>query len=262
MCNLLRAPLAVYAVLFLGGAQLFSQHRPLDDTAAFVHLAPNPVNAVACDGHHVDVVLTGTNVRVFDLRFVFDSANYILDSVTAGSHLNLHVMPHLVNGDTIWLDAFFHPNFTGSTTIATLHFAPLDLNVDQTTFVGFLDGQGFSGTGEAPEPMIILGDTTTVQIDGNAPLAPDSLVIIPFADDSVGLYWYPVRFDVDGDPVVNPSYLIEFEDTWNNTGIVYPVGSTNDTFYYDDYIYLTFNPGDSGTVNAGVYRVRANKCQP
>ncbi len=261
LINLLRVPVTVCAVIVFGTAQVFSQRNPLDDTAAFIHLAPNPVTAFTCEDFDINIQLTGTNVRVCELRFVFDAANYTPTSISAGLHPNLHVLPFYIEGDTLWVDAFFHPNFTGSTVVATLHFTPVNLVGNQTTMVGFLDGQGFSGTGEHPEPMIIVGDSTGVVLDGSATLPPESLIIVPMQDDSICLHWNPVRFDLDGDPVVNPTYFVEFEDTWNNTGVYTTVGTTMDTFFYDDYILYEFNPGDSGTVNAGVYRIRALKCQ-
>lgn len=256
----LRIYSCVCAVFIFSGVKLFAQANPLDDTAAFIHLAPNPVNGFACDEFTVNVQMTATNARVFDLRFVFDASDYTLVSVTEGSHAALNLMPHMVDSDTISLDGFFHPNFTGTTVIASLHFMANNLVGDQLTLVGFVDGQGFSGTGEAPDPMIIIGDSTSVNLEGTLPLPPDSLVIIPILADSVCLRWHSVHYDTDGDTVINPQYLVEFEDVLNNQGIYNSIGTTFDTFFYHDFIIYEFDPGDTGTVNVGTYRIRATKC--
>lgn len=257
----LRIYTSIGAVLFLGGVKILAQWNPLDDTAAFIHLAPGNIFSFTCDGFDVAVQMTATDARVFDLRFIHDSDSFVLTGVTPGLHADLHVLPHYVGGDTIIVDGFFDPNFTGSTVIVTLHFEPLNELGDQTTLVGFLDGQGFSGTGEAPEPMVMAGDSSTVVLEGTPPLPPDSVIIIPMQDDSVGLHWKPVILDEDNDPVVNPGYLIEFEDVINNGGIYDSIGFTTDTFFYHDFIIFEFDPGDSGVVNIGTYRIRALKCQ-
>ncbi len=256
----LRINYCVCVVFILASARLFAQSNPLDDTAAFIHLAPNPVHGFACDEFTVNVQMTATNARVIDLRFVFSSADFALTGVTEGGHASLNLMPHLVENDTLSLDGFFHPNFTGTTVIATLHFMANNLVGDQLTMVGFIDGQGFSGTGEAPDPMIILGDTTNVVLEGTLPLPPDSLIIIPILADSVCLRWHAVHYDTDGDTVINPQYLVEFEDVLNNQGVYNPIGTTFDTFFYHDFIIYEFDPGDTGTVNVGTYRIRATKC--
>lgn len=252
---------SVCAILFCCSAKLFAQLNPLDDTAAFIHLSPNPVHGFACDPFTVNVNMTATDARVFELRFVLDAANFNLIGVTAGSHPALHVLPHLLDGDTLWLDGFFHPNFTGSTVVASLHFAAVGPVGDQITSIGFLDGQGFSGTGETPEPIIMIGDSTTINLEGTVPLPPESLVISPVLDDSVCLRWHSVDYDTDGDTVIHPQYLVEFEDGINNQGVFIPIGSTFDTFFYHDFIIFEFDPGDTGTVNIGTYRIRASKCQ-
>ncbi len=258
--RILRISYCVCAVFVLGGVKLFAQQSPLDDTAAFIHLAPNPVNGFACDEFVVNVQITATNARVFDLRFIYDSDNFTLTSVTEGSHAALNLMPHMVDSDTLYLDGFFHPNFTGTTVLASLHFMANNLVGDQLTMVGFIDGQGFSGTGEAPDPMIIIGDSTTVNLEGTLPLPPDLLVIVPILADSVCLHWHAVHYDTDGDTVINPQYLVEFEDVLNNQGIYNSIGTTFDTFFYHDFIIYEFDPGDTGTVNVGTYRIRATKC--
>lgn len=251
----------VCAVLLFWGANIFAQRNPLDDTAAFINLSPGNISAFTCEGFDVNIQMTATNARVFDLRFIHDSDNFALTGVTPGGLASMHVLPHYVGGDTIAIDGFFHPNFTGTTLVATLHFVPIDVVGDQTTLVGFLDGQGFSGTGEAPEPMVITGDSSSVSLEGTPPLPPDSLVIVPMMDDSVCLHWSPVTLDEDNDPVVNPGYLVEFEDVINNQGVYDSIGFTLDTFFYHDFIIYEFDPGDTGVVNLGTYRIRALKCQ-
>lgn len=252
----------ICALVLFVSAKNFAQRSPLDDTAAFIHLAPSNVFALTCNGFDVNVQMTATNARVFDLRFVFDGDNYALTSVTPGGLGSLHLLPHLVDGDTIAIDGFFHPNFTGSTLIANLHFEPVNPVGDQVTIVGFLDGQGFSGTGEAPEVIHINGDTTIANLEGTPPLPPDSLIIVPVLDDSVCLHWKAVTLDEDNDPVVNPWYLVEFEDVINNQGIYDSIGVTQDTFFYHDFIIYEFDPGDTGVVNIGTYQIRALKCEP
>lgn len=256
----LRLYCCICAVLALKSVNLLAQPSPLDDTAGFVHLAPNPVNGFACDEFTVNVQLTATNARVFELRFILDTANYTLISITAGAHPSLNLMPHLIDGDTLYLDGFFHPNFTGTSVIANLQLIANNLVGDQVTMLGFLDGQGYSGTGDAPEPMIILGDSTNVNLEGTLPLPPDSLIITPVLDDSVRLQWKSVHYDTDGDTVINPQYMVEFEDVLNNQGIYTNIGTTFDTFFYHDFIMFEFDPGDTGTVNVGTYRIRATKC--
>ncbi|MCB1060654.1 MAG: hypothetical protein KDB65_10505 [Calditrichaeota bacterium] len=251
-----------FAVLLLFGVKLFAQRGTLDDTAAFIHLSPSTIFAYTCEGYTVNVQMTGTNVRVFDLRFVFDSANFTLVSVTPGPNPNLHILPHLVDGDTISVDGFFHPNFTGTAVIASLTFEPINLLGDQSTIVGFLDGQGFSGTGEMPDPINMNGDTTAITLEGTKPLAPDSVTIFPIMADSVCLSWRSVTLDEDNDPISNPWYQIELEDVINDEGNYIPVGTTQDTFFYHDFVVYTFDPGDTGVVNIGNYHVITLKCEP
>ncbi|MBK6765056.1 MAG: hypothetical protein IPG71_01750 [bacterium] len=250
------------AVFVFGSVKLLAQFDPLDDTAAFIHLAPNPVSGFTCEEFAVNIQLTATDARVFELRFVFDAADYQLVAVTPGSLAALHVLPHMVDADTIWLDGYFHPNFTGLTTIATLHFIALAPLGDHSTLIGLLDGQGWSGTADAPEPMLIGGDSTTVNLEGTPPLPPETLVIKNFLDDSVRLTWHKVTLDEDSDPVVSPWYIVEFEDILNNEGVYTPIGNTQDTFFYHDFIIYDFDPGDTSTVNAATYRIRATKCEP
>ncbi len=258
----LRGHLLVCAVFVFAGVKLFAQRGPLDDTAAFIHLAPNPVSGLACNDFAISIQMTGTNARVFDLRFVFDAAGYTVTSVVQGPHPALHVLPHLVEGDTLSIDGFFHPNFTGTTVIATVYFSAVNQSIDQSTIVGFLDGQGFSGTGEAPEPINMSGDSTVVNLEGSVPLPPDSVTIVSILADSVRVTWTKVTTDVDAGPVVSPWYLVEFEDVLNNQGVYFPIGATQDTFFYHDFIIFSFDPYDSGTVNVGTYRIKALKCEP
>lgn len=258
----LRVLVTVCAVFVLSGAKLFAQFDPLDDTAAFIHLVPNPVTGYTCEEVDVNVHMVATDARVFDLQFVFDSDNFMVAGVTPGTHADLNVMPYLVEADTITIDGFFHPNFTGSTVIATMHFMALNELGDQSTLVGFLVGQGFSGDSDNPEAMLISGDSTTINLEGTPPLAPESLIINNMMDDSVLLRWRPVDLDVDSDPVFNPWYMVEFEDVLNNEGTYSSIGSTQDTFFYHDFIIYDFDPGDTGTVNVGTYRIKALKCEP
>lgn len=258
----LRALLLATAVLFLFSVKLFAQRNPLDDTAAFIHLAPSTIDAFTCEGYTINVQMTGTDVRVFDLRFVFDASDFNLVSVVPGPNPNLHVLPHLVDGDTIAIDGFFHPNFTGTTLIASLTFAPVNVVGDQNTILGFIDGQGFSGTGEVPEVIAMNGDTSTISLEGTKPLPPDTTTIFPYYIDSVRVSWTPVTLDEDNDPIINPWYLIEFEDVKNTEGVINPIGTTQDTFFHHDYVMFSFNPGDTSTVNIGRYQVRALRCEP
>jgi len=240
---------------------------PLDDTAAFIHLAPAYQNVLACDSFAVNVLMTATNARVFDLRFVHVSADYELLSVTPGPHPNLHILPHDTTADTISVDGFFHPNFTGTTTIATLWLMKRTMVDDDTTEVGFIAGQGYSGTADLPEPIVFNGDTAIIDVEGTPPLAPTELIIIPYytyavSVDSVCLHWNPVYYDEDGDTLIAPEYDVVFEDVLNNSGVLVPIGMTTDTFYCDDYIVQDFFPYDSSIVNVGTYRIHTKRTNP
>jgi hypothetical protein len=210
----------------------------------------------------VSVVATLTDARVFDLVFVFDQANLNLLGVTPGSDSRLHLLPFDLAADTLRVDGFFHPNFpAGSVTLATLRCKAIS-SADATALIGFVHGQGFSGTSEAPQPIQISGDTCTVFVDGTPPRAPDSLIIIslpnPYQADSVRLQWRHVTRDLYGNPVTNPRYTVYLHDVLNNAD--FTIASLLDTFIYDEFVHITFP--ETTVVNIGVYEVRACKTQP
>jgi hypothetical protein len=248
----------------LAAGQLPSER--LDDTGGYIHLSPGIVHTTnGCSQFTVTIRATLTNARVFDLCFFFDAPNLALVAVTPGSEASLHLLPYQLENDTLRLDGFFHPNYSaGSVIVAQLTcraIAPLDT----MTQIGFIRGQGFSGSPENPEPIIFSGDTTTIFIDGTPPLPPASVIIIPFhtpppLNDSVGVFWRPVQFDLHGHPVSEPLYTIHFSDVLNDTSFV--LGATTDTFFYHNYITRSFMPGDTGVVNVGLYWIQACKTRP
>ena len=115
----------------------FSNDSRLDDTAGFIHLTPNPFSTLCETPFSITLIATLTDARVFELRFLFDQDYLQLLSVTPGSETRLHILPEQVSGDTLWLDGFFHPNFTGTTALATLTFYSLLIPDDDTTRIGF-----------------------------------------------------------------------------------------------------------------------------
>ncbi|MBU0692696.1 hypothetical protein KKH18_12910, partial [bacterium] len=239
-----------------------------DDTACYVHLSPGFQRGLTCDPFTVSLYATFTDARNFDLQISYDHSEFALVSVTPGTHPDLHILPHDTSENIITIDGFFHPNFTGITLLCGLEFMKREMIGDAVTEVGFIAGQGFSGTADLPEAIIFSGDTAIIDLEGTPPLAPMELVIIPQYSyarsiaDSVFLRWNSVRFDVDGDTIINPEYHVVFEDRYENYGLIDTVGITMDTFFYDDFIKYYFWPYDSMVVNAGVYRIHAKRTQP
>lgn len=233
----------------------------LDDTAGFIHLSPNPIYALCGTPFSVGLIATLTDARVFGLRFFLDQDFLQLLTVTPGPDTSLHILPEQILGDTLCLDGFFHPNFTGTTTLATLTLYPLLIRADDTTEIRFLDGRGYSGSSESPEIILLSGDTTTVFIHCPPPQAPSELIIIPIDADSVCLRWHPIFYDVDGDTVINPLYVIYRTDQLILPTTLDSIGATMDTFFYDDYIQISHpSPPDTvRTSNATTYEVRARK---
>ena len=272
LINSRRLRLLILLLLAVITANAVAQERPhsspLDDTAAFIHLIPAYQNVLASDSFAIALQATITDGRVFDLVFAYNSTDYELLSVLPGPHPSLHILPQDTTADTISIDGFFHPNFTGATTLATLWMRKRTMVDDDTTEIGFLEGQGYSGPPTSPEPVIFYGDTAVVDVEGTPPLAPMELIIIPqfsnarFVADSVYLRWNSVHYDQDGDTIIDPLYLVVFEDRYENYGLIDTVGITPDTFFYDDFIQYYFSPFDSMVVNAGVYRIHTKRTQP
>jgi hypothetical protein len=238
----------------------------LDETGGFIHLSPGVVHTNnGCSQFTVSIVATLTNAHVFGLTFGFDQANLSLISIMPGSDTTLHLLPHQLGNDTLRLDGFFSPNYTaGSLVLARLTCNAISVS-DLTTQIGFIGGQGLGGTAEAPDPIIFSGDTSTIIIDGTAALPPASMIIIPYHspvpfDDSVGVFWRPVTIDLHGNAVTHPLYTVYFHDILHDSSFI--LGSTVDTFYYNNYITHSYMPGDTGTVNAGEYWIRVCKTQP
>jgi hypothetical protein len=264
--RLLVGCLAVIATT-LSTAEVGAADRGLDDTGGFVNLSPGLVQTTnGCSEFSVQIVITVTDARVFGLRFYFDAANLQKTSVVPGSDARLHLMPDTLIADTLMLDGFFHPNFpAGSVTIATLNVRAISPD-DTVSLIGFTEGQGFSGSGEAPEPIIFSGDSTIIMIEGSVPLAPQGLIIVPFPPaqvgqtDSLRIQWKRVRRDVDGGLVTNPLYTVFFWDVKKDTSFI--ITTTYDTFLYNDYIRHSYDPGDTGSVHIGQYWVTACKTQP
>jgi hypothetical protein len=257
------------AIVLSGSGALGGERTPLDDTGGFIHLSPGLVRTTnGCSEFDVFVQATLTDARVFGLKLWFDEARLELISVIPGSHAALNLMPHYLTDDTLHLDGFFHPNFAaGQVVLAVLRVRAISPD-DDAALIGFLYGQGYGGTPAEPELIVLDGDTSFIDIEGTMPLAPESLVIKrldwPAYDDSVLLSWKPVRRDIDGDPVLSPLYKIFFENIVTDT--IVEIGSTLDTFYYDDAIktganliqYDTLgNPTD--TSNHGIYFIRSCK---
>jgi hypothetical protein len=242
--------------------------QTLDDTGGFLHTTPNFIHTTnGCGQFTISFSATLTDARVFGLRFYFDQTNLELISITSGSDPTLHLMPDSLYSDTLWLDGFFSPNKTGSNVIlATLTVKAISPG-DVTTHIGFLDGMGFSGTGENPESILFNGDSATVMIEGTAPRPPQGVIIVPLippsTDDSVRIQWHPVTLDLDGNAVVNPLYHVMLHDVVHDTA--FTIAETPDTFLYDRYIHYNFpisNPPDTVWTNIGYYEVRACKTQP
>jgi hypothetical protein len=238
----------------------------LDDTSGFINLNPGTVHTNnGCTEFTVAVEASLTNARVFGLTFRFDEANLSLVSVMPGSDTTLHLLPFQLADDTLRLDGFFHPNHAaGMVVLARLTCRAISPG-DLTTQLSFAYGQGFSGTADVPEPILFGGNTCTIIIDGTAALPPAEVIIIPYhvprpLDDSVGVFWRPVTLDLHGNSVTNPLYTVYFTDVLNDTTFI--IGTTPDTFFYNNYITNTYMPGDSGTVNAGEYWVRTCKTHP
>ena len=235
----------------------------LDDTGGFIHLSPGVIHTNnGCSQFSVSVVATLTDARVFGLRFSFDRSNLDLLSVTPGNDPRLHLLPTDLDADTLRMDGFFHPNFTaGSITLATLTIQAI-APFDTMTSIGFAQGSGFSGTSDAPQPIVLGGDTATVIIDGTAPRAPDSLIIItlpyPAHDDSIRLQWCRVTRDLAGNAVTHPQYTVYLHDVIHDTTLT--IATLPDTFLFDQFVHITFPC--TTVVNIGIYDVRACKTQP
>ena len=244
----------------------FSQRLPLDDTFGVINLDPDSSHVLACTQVTLTLDITVTDARVFDLHFGFDPARLQILSVTPGSEPTLNVLPPLISGSSITLDAFFHPNFTGTTTLATIDCYVNPVLDDDTTTVYFDYGEGYSGTADVPEPINFSGDSAVIYIEGTPPLPPGELLISPLAypahDDSILLRWHPVFYDFDGDTLINQLYVVYREDVINNMGTYDSVFATPDTFYYDDFLIFSFDPGDTGSVNVATFKVHTRKTQP
>jgi hypothetical protein len=266
-----RMILCVVGLLYFS-MTLFAQDRkggsPLDDTAGFIHLSPSFQSQLAYNPFNIVMQATVTDARVFSTRLYYDHLNYELLSVMPGPFVSLHVLPQDTVADTIKVDGFFHPNFTGTTTIATLTLLKRTLVDDDLTIVGFIDGQGYSGTADLPGPIELDGDTAYVDLEGTPPLPPTELILtlqyIPASGvvDSVLLQWNRVFYDLEGDTIINPLYIIGLEDVLNDPGEHDSVGSTSDTFYYHDFVKYYYFPFDSGVVNVGSYQITTKRTQP
>jgi hypothetical protein len=243
----------------------------LDDTAGFIHVAATPPHVLTCDTFSVAVSVTVTNGRVFDVKLNYDSDNYELAGYTAGTHPSLNLLPIQTVDDTLVIDGFFHPNFTGTTVLATLQFLAVNMSGDQVTTVGFFAGQGYSGNGDNAEPILFNGDTTTIMLEGTPPLPPEKMIIYPppppTSYDSLFMSWSRVYHDTDGDTVINPKYNLYFKNIYSDS--VFLIKSTFDSFAWDDEIqtgvhHITYDslgfPVD--TTSVGIYFVRAKKTQP
>jgi hypothetical protein len=240
---------------------------PLDDTAGFIHLTPNPIHTLCESPFSVSVIATITDARVFEVRFCLPQDFFELISVTPGNEPSLHVLPETLSGDTLWLDGFFHPNFTGTTTLATLTVFARCIPGDDTSRIGFMEGRGYSGTADSPQVILLSGDTTTIYIDCTPPENPWGMIIIPVDTDSVCLRWHPIFFDIDGDTVIHPAYVIYRTDQLLFPPTLDSVAATLDTFFYDDYIQIwhPMPPDTAGFIsylNVTTYEVRARKTQP
>lgn len=256
----------IVMTLLVMAAIAFARPGSLDDTIGIANLEPDTVDQLACQPIYVDVELTLTDARNFTLRFDFDPTLIQLTAVIPGSHPDIHILPHNISGNVITVDGFFNPNFTGTTTGFTFCFQSF-LLPDTSTTVHWLSGQGFSGTYDNAVPISFSGDSALIQIEGTPPLAPDSLVIrrlaVPAYNDSIEVLWTPTYYDLLGDTVINPLYVVYREDVINNPGVFDSVGATSDTFYYSPFIQLNFNPPyDSLVVNDANFQVRARKTQP
>ena len=239
---------------------------PLDDTFGIVNLDPDSSLVLACTQMTVTLDVSLTDARVFDLHLIYDPVRLQLISAVAGTEPTLHVLPVNVVGNQITVDAFLHPNFTGTTNVLTFTFYVNPTIGDDTTVVSFDYGQGYSGTEDSPVPIQFSGDSAIIYIEGTLPLPPSELLIsrlaYPAHDDSILLRWHPVFYDFDGDTLINQIYIIYREDIKNTPYVYDSVGATSDTFFYDDFLNFTFSPGDTGVVNAATFKVHTRKTQP
>ncbi len=245
---------------------LAAQSQPLDDTFGTVDLDPDSSHVLACTQVSLTLDISVTDARVFDLHIGFDPARLQYVSAVNGLEPTLNVMPLSVVGDEITVDAFFHPNFTGATNVITLTFYVNPTIGDDTTVVRFDFGQGYSGTADNPEPIQWSGDSAIIYIEGTPPEPPSEVLLVrqpyPSTDDSIEVIWNPVFYDLDGDTLINPLYVVFREDIINTPYVYDSIGATYDTFFYDNYINLTFQPGDTGIVNAATIKVLTRKTQP
>ncbi len=242
----------------------FERH-PLDDTGGFIHFSPTLSHVLACDTFHMTVSGTFTDARVWSLNILLESPLVLL-AVDPGSDPRLNLMPEMITGDTLLLDGFFHPNLSGNTVLATLTLTTTLPPQDDTARVGFFSGRGFSGTADAPEPIQFDGDTAYVFIEATPPHPPAHVIIdvlpAPAHDDSILILWNRVFYDLDDDTLISPLYQVYLTDVINSELDTIQIGSTADTFYYSTYVQNTYQPGDTGAVNAGVFQVRTRKTQP
>ena len=106
----------------------------LDNTNAVISV-PDSIHAVICTPFNLVVRGTFTDARNFDLHFYFPASEFTLLSVTAGSDPNLHILPYQITGDSLYVDGFWHPNFTGTDTLFTLHIYPAITLSDSIAYI-------------------------------------------------------------------------------------------------------------------------------
>lgn len=254
--------LIVSALLLLALPSAFCQ--PLDDTSGIVNLNPDSSHVLACTQVSLTLEFTVADARVFDLHLLLDPARLQFLSMAAGSEATMHLMPTSFSGSHLIVDGFFEPNFSGTTLVATLTFYVNPTIGDDTTVVRFDYGQGYSGTAENPIPIAFAGDSAVIYIEGTPALPPNQLLLTrqawPANDDSILATWFPVYWDLDGDTLINPLYVVYREHPVTNPGVLDSVGATADTFFWD-YSIIT-NPDPISVSNTSTFIVVARKTQP
>jgi hypothetical protein len=146
-------------VLLLSGAATARPGRTLDDlTAGYVYFVPAVVwTTNGCAEFVVNVEATLTNARAFSFEFSIESASLELMEVIPGTAPGLHLMPHLLREDTLWLDGFFNSQTTGpSVSLAVLRLRAVAPH-DAVSPIQFVQGRGYGGTPSAVDTILFAG---------------------------------------------------------------------------------------------------------
>jgi hypothetical protein len=254
----------IFVLIFLTLSLPAAFGQPVDDTSGIVNLDPDSTRVLACTQVSLTLHISVTDARVFDLHMLIDPARLQLLSLTNGPEPTMHIMPPLLSGSNLTVDGFFEPNLTGTTLVATITFYVNPTVGDDTTTVYFDYGQGYSGTAESPVPILFTGDSAVIYIEGTPPLPPSNLLLIrqPYPTQAVSIeaVWNPVYYDMDGDTLINPLYVIYREHPVSAPGILDSIGATADTFFWD--FSIATNPDPVSVQNTSTLQVHTRKTQP